>query len=356
MAWSTSRRDLPGDARAERHALRERFDEPLDEEWSDLDADVDDDAYSEYGDAFASQSFARASAINNLDVDDSHDTRSRAALVPLPSEQPQPPAPTLIQPSKPIIAPGDGRPHSVPFIKRRKRPLLVGLTAVALMCCILFTGFFLNVALPALQGGQGLGGGVNKVWDTAGAVVQLGQGGGAAPGVHAPGSAGLPISKSAPPVTQISAPGAPVLISPPPVYPWPPAYAYMAVPGYPSFTVAGPGSFYPGVFGQCTWWAAYERQDENFSSFGDAMFWAGGALSHGYPVGNIPVPGSTVVFQPGVQGAGGVGHVAHVEKVYTQGWFLISEMNFYGAGTNGGGYGVVDYRLVHTGYGVQFIY
>ena len=63
--------------------------------------------------------------------------------------------------------------------------------------------------------------------------------------------------------------------------------------------------------------------------------------------------GATVVFQPGVEGAGGAGHVAHVEAVYPGGWFLISEMNFY---WNGGGWGRVDYRFAYARSGVSFIY
>lgn len=85
---------------------------------------------------------------------------------------------------------------------------------------------------------------------------------------------------------------------------------------------------------------------------GNALNWASSAAARGYAVGSTPVVGGTVVFQPGVQGAGGAGHVAHVEAVYPDGWFLISEMNFY---INGGGWGRVDYRYAHTGWGVQFI-
>jgi hypothetical protein len=60
-----------------------------------------------------------------------------------------------------------------------------------------------------------------------------------------------------------------------------------------------------------------------------------------------------VVFQPNVQGAGGSGHVGHVEQVLDNGWFIMSEMNFY---WNGGGWGRVDWRYVHSGSGVAFIY
>ena len=59
------------------------------------------------------------------------------------------------------------------------------------------------------------------------------------------------------------------------------------------------------------------------------------------------------IYPGGVQGAGGAGHVAHVIAVYPDGWFLVSEMNFY---WNGGGWARVDYRYAHMGSGVMFIY
>ena len=55
-----------------------------------------------------------------------------------------------------------------------------------------------------------------------------------------------------------------------------------------------------------------------------------------------PAVGATVVFQPHVQGASSAGHVGHVEKVYGNGWFLISEMAFY---WNGGGFGACQLPL-----------
>ena len=73
-----------------------------------------------------------------------------------------------------------------------------------------------------------------------------------------------------------------------------------------------------------------------------------------YPRGGTPQPGATVVFAPGVQGAGGGGHYGRVVEVYPGGyWFLISEMNFT---WRGAGWQKVEYRYVHTGPGVSFIY
>jgi surface antigen len=179
-------------------------------------------------------------------------------------------------------------------------------------------------------------------------------GGGAGPGVKAPGSAGLPVA-SVHTVVNTGAPSAQAAgaVSPPPLSPWPPSNAFSAVPGYSAFGMSDVGGYYNWAFGQCTWWAQYERKDENLMHMGNAQYWASGAASRGYRVGGQPKVGATVVFQPGVQGAGGAGHVAHVVKVYPDNWFLVSEMNFY---WNGGGWGRVDYRFAHAGSGVQFIY
>jgi hypothetical protein len=205
-------------------------------------------------------------------------------------------------------------------------------------------------------------------------------GGGAGPNTTAPGSAGMPVGTPAatavptrapaPPATATSRPAAtptpkpaaPAVstpapqpasaISPAPLSPWPPTNPWIPVPGHPSFAVS-PTGFYAVAFGQCTWWAQDQRRDENLMGIGNAQFWASGAAARGYHVGTTPARGATVVFQPGVQGASGAGHVAHVLAVYPGGWFLVSEMNFY---WNGGGWGRVDYRFAHTGAGVQFIY
>jgi hypothetical protein len=191
-------------------------------------------------------------------------------------------------------------------------------------------------------------------WASSAGIGQLDVGGGAAPGTKAPGSAGLPVKPAQKPTSApTSQPPSGPAIQPAPVHPWPPSDPYMYVPGHPSFGMSDVGGYYSWAFGQCTWWAQYKRQDENLMRMGNAMYWASGAAGRGYHVGTVPVAGATVVFQPGVQGAGGAGHVAHVEAVYPNGWFLVSEMNFY---DNGGGWGRVDYRFAHSGSGVQFIY
>jgi hypothetical protein len=222
-------------------------------------------------------------------------------------------------------------------------------------------------------------------------VPVLGGGGASAPGIQAPGTANAPAQQPAtgtanapaqsrspgtasapaqptqppavrpaptkspasppPTATPVPAGGA---IAAAPFAPWPPQNAWMSIPGYTPYAVSDPrGDPMAAAFGQCTWWAQRTRMDENLRNMGNARYWAGNAALRGYRVGATPARGATVVFQPGVQGAGWAGHVAHVLILYPGGWFLISEMNAYG---NGGGWGRVSFRYAHTGPGVAFIY
>jgi surface antigen len=148
----------------------------------------------------------------------------------------------------------------------------------------------------------------------------------------------------------------PATPTPPAASPVPsgPYSSWTPPPGYHSFAVSDfPGDPWHDSFGQCTWWAAHQRPDENFLYWGDAWNWANAARARGYPVTATPAPNATVVFAPGVQGASNLGHVSHVEQVLTGGWVLVSEMNFF---WNGGGFARVDYRYVHAGTGVWFIH
>lgn len=130
--------------------------------------------------------------------------------------------------------------------------------------------------------------------------------------------------------------------------PWAP------VPGHPTYSMGDfAGDPYASSFGVCTWYAWYRHRSEPLASFGPARNWLAGARAYGLAVGSQPAVGATVVFAPGVEGAGGTGHVGHVEAVLGGGWFMISEMNFY---WNGGGWGRVDYRYVYVTSGVSFIY
>jgi hypothetical protein len=125
-------------------------------------------------------------------------------------------------------------------------------------------------------------------------------------------------------------------------------------PGHPAYALPDyAGDPNAALYGYCTWYAQYRRQDERLLGLGNAAQWAFAAPAHGLRVGYTPVVGATVVLQPGVLGAGAGGHVGHVEAVYTGGWFLISEMNMY---WNGGGWGRVSFRYAVVASGVSFIY
>lgn len=154
------------------------------------------------------------------------------------------------------------------------------------------------------------------------------------------------VRKLTPPATRQAAT---FYTSPGGIGPWTP------VPGHPSYTMSDfAGDPYSSEFGVCTWWAWYMRRDEpKLGTLGYASNWINAARAQGMSTGYTPVVGATVVFQPGVQGASSSGHVGHVVQLLGGGWFIISEMNFY---WNGGGWGRVDYRYVHTGSGVAFIY
>jgi surface antigen len=125
-------------------------------------------------------------------------------------------------------------------------------------------------------------------------------------------------------------------------------------PGHPAYALPDyAGDPNAAYYGYCTWYAQYRQMGERLLNLGNAWQWAYNAPAHGLRVGTTPAVGATVVFQPGVEGAGGSGHVAHVEAVYGGGWFLISEMNMM---WNGGGWGRVSYRYGLVEPGVSFIY
>ncbi|MFI5273141.1 MAG: CHAP domain-containing protein [Ktedonobacterales bacterium] len=128
-------------------------------------------------------------------------------------------------------------------------------------------------------------------------------------------------------------------------------WAYTGHPAYGTGDFAGDP--YAGYFGNCTWYAWSRHQNEPLMQLGSAGQWAYNASSRGLRTGYSPAVGATAVFQGGVQGADAAGHAAHVEAVYGNGWFLVSEMNFY---WNGGGWGRVSFRYAHVGAGVSFIY
>ena len=175
----------------------------------------------------------------------------------------------------------------------------------------------------------------NTAWvPNVGSVSTVGYSGGHTTSLPAAGGAGSHVG-----ITYSAAPGG---IS---------AWAYTGHPSYGMSDFAGDP--YSGYFGYCTWYAWYRHQNEPLMQLGNAASWAWNAPRFGLHTGSTPAVGATVVFQPGVQGASSEGHVGHVEAVYSNGWFLISEMSFY---WNGGGWGRVNFRYVQAGSGVSFIY
>ncbi|MFV0556105.1 MAG: CHAP domain-containing protein [Lactovum sp.] len=80
----------------------------------------------------------------------------------------------------------------------------------------------------------------------------------------------------------------------------------------------------PFPWGQCTW-GVYQILGGNMPIYrGNAADWAVYSNTSG------PTPGAIAVFGPGVQGAGGVGHVAVVSSVNSNGTFNIQETNYNG--------------------------
>jgi surface antigen len=129
--------------------------------------------------------------------------------------------------------------------------------------------------------------------------------------------------------------------------------AWTPVPGHPSYALSDfAGDPYSSVYGQCVWYAWYKHRYLPLLKMGNAGSWPARARSLGLRVSTWARTGATIIFMPGVQGASPVGHAGVVEAILSGGWLVISEMNF---SWNGGGWGRVNYRYVHTGSGVYFI-
>lgn len=100
------------------------------------------------------------------------------------------------------------------------------------------------------------------------------------------------------------------------------------------------GGLYP--FGQCTWYVNTRRAAP---WGGNAWQWYGRAQLKPWsrPVGSTPRVGAIMVTWESPYW----GHVAYVEQVYSDGSWLVSEMNY--ASPTGGGWGRVSYRHVIPG-------
>ncbi|HZS78534.1 MAG TPA: LysM peptidoglycan-binding domain-containing protein [Ktedonobacteraceae bacterium] len=116
--------------------------------------------------------------------------------------------------------------------------------------------------------------------------------------------------------------------------------------------VRGRGNFFPR--GQCTWYAA-ERYHQlhgiyvPWTTNSDAWLWTTRANQFHWHVSSSPGVGAIIDLQPWVQGAYGLGHVAVVERVLSNGHVIASNMNW----------GAQPWRVVDVefapGPGVTFI-
>ncbi|HLG75546.1 MAG TPA: CHAP domain-containing protein [Ktedonobacteraceae bacterium] len=108
--------------------------------------------------------------------------------------------------------------------------------------------------------------------------------------------------------------------------------------------------------GECTYWAnlRYHALTGYWVTWiGNAYQWAEGARLAGWNVSSSPHIPSIVVLMPGVEGAGGYGHVAVAEKLVNSTTVYASNMNWY---ASGGGWDIVSYYDFTAGPGVYFIW
>jgi surface antigen len=117
----------------------------------------------------------------------------------------------------------------------------------------------------------------------------------------------------------------------------------------------GAGGLNRFAFGQCTYWAnmRYHALTGYWVPWlGNAYQWAYGASSSGWIVSSKPRVPSIIVLQPGVQGAGGFGHVAIVERINSDGSVYASNYNWYA----NGGWDILSYWTFYPGSGVSFVW
>ena len=95
------------------------------------------------------------------------------------------------------------------------------------------------------------------------------------------------------------------------------------------------------AYGQCTYYVA-ERFPRIYPYLGNAAQWVVNARKQGYKVLSKPAPDTVAVYGPSTISP--LGHVAVVDKVNSDGSFVVSEMNNPYA--PGGGYNHIDTRTV----------
>lgn len=104
--------------------------------------------------------------------------------------------------------------------------------------------------------------------------------------------------------------------------------------------------------GQCTYWADYEYHRLTGYAIpwsGNAADWPTNASAFGWIISSTPHVPSIIALQPGVQGAGGAGHVAVVEKINADGSIATTNWNVRG-------WGVFSWETYYPGPGVSFIW
>jgi Surface antigen len=111
----------------------------------------------------------------------------------------------------------------------------------------------------------------------------------------------------------------------------------------------------PFPYGQCTWWASQRYFQLSgvyvpWAMNANAYQWSARAREFNWRVSAQPVAGAILDLQPNIQGASGLGHVAVVERVYSNGRVLASSMNW------GPNYSQVSNFVFSPGPGVTFIY
>ena len=120
-------------------------------------------------------------------------------------------------------------------------------------------------------------------------------------------------------------------------------------------TQPGAGGLNRFAFGQCTYWAnmRYRALTGYWVPWlGNAYQWFYGASASGWIVSSKPHVPSIIVLQPGVEGAGGYGHVAIVEKINADGSVYTSDYNWY----SNGGWDILSYVTFYPGSGVSFVW
>ena len=95
--------------------------------------------------------------------------------------------------------------------------------------------------------------------------------------------------------------------------------------------VKGKGNYFP--YGQCTWYANQRYHQLHgiyvpWTTNADAWAWTNRARDFHWHVSSRPARGDIIDLQPWVQGAYGLGHVAVVERVLSNGHVIASNMNW----------------------------